>query len=77
LNWYYSCASEVVPYRPKMKDELLSNSVNKSIEKLILRNLEELKKPVEKRHVEVTHIVTTPLNDKILVTVVSRGRIED
>ena len=77
MNWYYSCASEVVPYRPKMKDELLSNSVNKSIEKLILRNLEELKKPVEKRHVEVTHIITTPLNDKILVTVVSRGRIED
>jgi hypothetical protein len=67
----------MVPYRPKMKDELLSNSVNKSIEKLILRNLEELKKPVEKRHVEVTHIITTPLSDKILVTVVSRGRIED
>jgi hypothetical protein len=77
LNWYYSCASEMVPYRPKMKDELLSNSVNKSIEKLILRNLEELKKPVEKRHVEVTHIIITPLSDKILVTVVSRGRIED
>lgn len=76
MNWYYSCASEVVPFRPKMKDEFLSNSVNKSIEKLILRNLEELKKPVEKRH-EVTHIITTPLNDKILVMVVSRGRIED
>ncbi len=77
MNWYYSCASEVVPYGPKMKDDFLSNSVNKSIEKLMLRNLEELKKPVEKRHVEVTHIITTPLNDKILVTVVSRGRIED
>ena len=77
MNWYYSCASEMVPYRPKMKDELLSNSVDKSIEKLILKNLEELKKPVEKRHIEVTHIITTPLNDKILVTVVSRGRIED
>ena len=77
MNWYYACASEMIPYSPEMKDEVLCNSVNKSIEKLMLRNLEELKKPVEKRHIEVTQIITTSLSHKLLVTVVSRGRIED
>jgi hypothetical protein len=43
----------------------------------MLKNLEELMNPPVKRHIEVTHVVTTPLDDKILVTVVSRGTIED
>jgi len=76
-KWNYFCSSEQVQTTSQLKDQKLSETIDKTINKLMLKNLEELMKPPVKRHIEVTHVVTTPLDDKIIVTVVSRGTIED
>ena len=75
-KWHYVCRTAEFETKSKTPIGGLSDVLEKNITRLIHRNLEDLKETAARKDIEVSHIVTTPLKDRILVTVVSRGKAD-
>lgn len=67
--------TEEVDIKPKMVSEKLSSSIDAAISRLVIKSREDFEKEPKNRDFEVIHIVTTPLQNTILVTVISRANV--
>jgi hypothetical protein len=67
--------TEEVDIKPKMVSETLSSSIDAAISRLVIKSREDFEKDPKNRDFKVTHIVTTPLQNTILVTVISRANV--
>jgi hypothetical protein len=67
--------TEEVDIKPKMVGETLGGSIDEAISRLVIKSREDFEKDPKNCDFEVTHIVTTPLQNTILVTVLSRANV--
>jgi len=74
LKWRYVSTTEEVP-SPGSSSGSRADDIDRIIPASVESNMKNLSKD-KCEGIEVFQIITTPINDKILVTVVSRGKCE-